>query len=164
MMSPTIIYIRSREVCDDIRSAAWLESEIHRESNLHQRHEMADICEKDNVERVWRVLALSMAEITHSLKGVLTADDKPELDNSLEHPSSWILTFRNRLDPHVAGLLKEKIHEYLVARVMADRLDVLIPAAACGWKGRADDILCSITVLAQTEATFAPVVRPLWPL
>ena len=158
-----IITILSREVIDDIRSAAWLESETHPDSNLHQRHEMADICEKDNAERVWRVLGLCDAEIRLVLRKVLSEYDDSIQSNDLMQPEKWQYDFKCRLPPHTAALLKEKIHEYMVSRVMADRMEVFIPEAALPWKLRASDAMTSLTAAAQTTSLLTPARRPLSP-
>lgn len=158
------IRIASREVLDDIRSAAWLESETNAGADLHRRHEMADICEKDNIERVWRILGICVAEIRMALRAILIPDPQGWLHNDLERPEHWDFIFQNPLPPHTANFLKEKIHEYLVARVIADRLAVLIPDAADFWLSNAADILTTISSTSNNATEIRPVRRPLWPL
>lgn len=158
------IRISSREVIDDIRSAAWLESETNPDADIHSRHEMADICEKDNIERVWRILGICVAEIRMALRAILIPDPQEWLRNDLERPEHWDFIFQNRLPPHTANFLKEKIHEYLVARVISDRLAVLIPDAADFWLSSASDILSTISSTSNSATTLRPVRRPLWPL
>lgn len=164
MTAPTQIRIISREALDDIRSAAWLESETHPSANLHQRHETADICEPDNVERVWRVLGICVAEVRMALRAILTTDTAVRHQNDLERPDHWDFIFTSTLPPHTANFLKEKIHEYLVARVLADRLEVFIPEAASQWRIRASDALSTLYTTVSTAASIRPVRRPLWPL
>lgn len=158
------IRIVSSEVLDDIRSAAWIESETHPECNLHQRHEMADICEKDNIERVWRVLGICVAEIRAALRSVLIPDRSVFWQNDLESPEEWIFSFGSQPAPHIANLVKEKIHEYLVARVMADRLSVLMPMSAVCWEEQGKDAFAMLSSIASTELPYSPARRPLWPL
>ncbi|MCM1491387.1 MAG: hypothetical protein NC095_11285 [Muribaculum sp.] len=157
------ITILSREVIDDIRSAAWLESETHPGSNLHQRHEMADVCEKDNVERVWRILGLCDAEIRLVLRKILSESDDTYQRNDLLTPDEWFYDFKCRLPPHTASLLKEKIHEYMVSRVMADRLEIFIPEAVLPWKQRASEAMSALSTAAQTTSLLTPARRPLSP-
>lgn len=164
MAAPSQIRIVSREVLDDIRSAAWLESETHPSANLHQRHETADICEPDNVERVWRVLGICVAEIRMALRAILTPDSAAWHQNDLLRPDHWDFLFTSTLPPHTANFLKEKIHEYLLARVLADRLEVFIPEAASAWRIRASDALATVTATASTASSLRPARRPLWPL
>ena len=90
------IRILSQEVLADIRSAAWLESELHPELDLHRRHEMADICEKDNIERVWRIAGLSVAEIRFALDRILEQPADSGGINLLEQPEHWDFLFRRK--------------------------------------------------------------------
>ena len=157
--------INSREVLDDIRSAAWLESELHPELDRHRRHEMADICEKDNVERVWRVLGIAIAEIRLALQKILSPQCRISLANDLERPESWQFSFSFPLPSSSISYIREKIHEYLVAAVMGDRTAVIIPTAAKIWQERASDAIASLRNLASvSHPPLSGVVRPLWPL
>ena len=115
IMHASVISISSSEVICDIRAAAWLDSETHPECNLHQRHELADICEKDNIDRVWRVLGICDSEIRIALRNLLIPDRLHHLDNDLDAPDTRTYVFKTRLPPHTTAFLKEKIHEYMVA-------------------------------------------------
>ncbi len=160
-----MLLIKSKEVLDDIRSAAWLESELHPELDRHRRHEMADICEKDNIERVWRVLGIAIAEIRLALQKILSPQSQISLVNDLERPEGWEFSFLFQLPSSSTSYLREKIHEYLVAAVMADCTAVIIPTAAKIWQERASDAIASLQNLASISCpNCANVVRPLWPL
>ena len=89
----TKLCIKSKEVLADVRSAGWLESELHPELNRHRRHEMADICEAGNMERVWRVLGVAVAEVRLALLKILCQCGDLTPANDLEHPDSWHLRF-----------------------------------------------------------------------
>lgn len=161
----TAIVIKSGEVIADLRSAGWLESEINTGSGLHRRHETADICENDNVDRVWRILGVCAAEVSMALRTFLLSDSSwKDTDNSLLLPEEWTFPFRCDLDVHTMTLLKEKIHQYMVARVMANRLGVLIPEAAKPWTEEAANCLSEIGGIAASTALNHPVRRPLWPI
>ena len=160
-----MLRIKSAEVLADIRSAAWLESHLHPELDRNRQHEMADICETDNIERVWRVLGIAIAEIRLALQKIGTAEKDISLENELYRPESWLFSFRFRLPSSSLSYIKEKIHEYLVAAVMADRCAVIIPTAAKIWQERASGVLASLQNLASiSRPPFTCVVRPLWPL
>ena len=156
------LVIKSGEVLADIGSAGWLEQELHPELDRHRRHQMADICEPDNAERVWRVLGLSVAEVRVALLKVLRPQSTYLLDNELTHPAEWTFSFSASLGDDTILLLKEKIHEYLVASVMADRCAVIIPTAAAIWQARAST---AITTLRETAVScgLGRARRPLWP-
>lgn len=157
--------IFSNEVLDDIRSAAWLESELHPELDRHRRHEMADICEDGNIERVWRVLALAEAEIRLALHRILYEKRAVRADNSLERTESWQFRFLTKVAPSLLSFIREKIHEYMVARVMADRMGVLISDSATIWEERVKDALAALNqAAAGAQLSSGSVRRPLWPM
>lgn len=152
--------IRSDEVLADVRSAAWLEQELHPQLDRHRRHQMADICEDGNVERVWRVLGNAVAELRMALLRLLKPPDDLSSANDLERPTEWTFSFMHPLSSVSMAFLREKIHEYLVASVMSDRCAVIIPGAADIWRTRVADSLAALRLAAATRS---PVRRPLWP-
>lgn len=164
MSNSAVISIFSREVLDDIRSAAWLESEIHPECNRHRRHEMADICEPCNVERVWRILDICDAEVRMALRQVILADRAGDQLNELNEIGCRFYILRDPPTQNVVGFLKEKIHEYFVASVMADRTAVIIPESLPPWEERKKEALAAITAYASTASLYALHFRPLSPL
>lgn len=160
-----VLIIKSDEVVADIKSAAWLEAELHPELNLHRRHEMADICETGNIERVWRILAIKIAEIRLALLKILLPEKRLSQTNDLQNSTSWHFRFLFPLPKDTLLFIKEKIHELLVAAVMADRSAVIIPAAAPFWKDREEAALRALQNLAATiRPPHSPVRSPLWPL
>lgn len=159
------LIIKAKEVMADIRSAAWMESEVHPELNRHRRHEMADICEEDNIATVWRDAGLAVAQVRYVLHRILALEMATEAINVIERPEVWNFRFLFPLPHTTLEYLKEKIHEYIVATVMAERAEVIIPECAPIWKLRAKDTylqlrsMASISPLPQSR-----VRRPLWPV
>lgn len=160
-----LLIILSTEILDDVRAAAWLEGELHPELDRHRRHEIADICEPGNVERVWRILALCEAQIRLALARILRPQTQTRKVNHLQRSTSWDFQFRYVLGNAVNGYLREKIHDYMVSAVMADRTQTIIPPAAPTWQQRRDAALQALQALAATNRLpTGPVRRPLWPL
>ena len=156
--------INSNEVIADIRSAAWLEQDLHPQLDRHRRHQMADICETGNDDRVWRRLGLCVAEIRREAVRILRQEKDSESSNDLMCPVAWTFRFLFPLPASSVGFMKEKIHEYLVASVMADRTEVIIPTASPVWRERAVAALAEIRTLCSTaRPPFTPVRRPVWP-
>lgn len=156
--------IKANEVLADVRSAAWLEQELHTDADRHRRHQMADICEEGNIEHVWRVLGVAVAEVRFGLSKLMQPEKYISHDNDLQRPDVWRFRFLFRLPAPTASYLREKIHEYLVARVMAERTAVIIPEASGIWQLRAEEALASLRLLAATTGpSLASVRRPLWP-
>ena len=162
MKTSTELKIRAGEVIADVRSAAWLEQELHPELDRHRRHEMADICERDNVERVWRVLGIAEAELRQAMVRILSPARDTILTNDLLRPTEWRFRFSFLLPHQTVGFLREKIHEYFVAAVMAERTGVIVPAATKVWLDRASHTLRDIQATANTaRPPYSPVRRPI---
>ncbi len=159
-----LLIILTSEILADVRSAAWLECELHPELDRHRRHQIADICEKDNVERVWRVLALCEAQIRLALARILLPETQTPQCNCLLRPTSWDFQFRYDVGGATVGFLREKIHNYMVSAVMADRTATIVPAASATWESRRDAALVALGNLAATMRPPCGVVRrPLFP-
>ncbi len=156
--------ILSSEILDDLRAAGWLEGELHPEVDRHCRHQIADICEADNVERVWRVLALCEAQVRLALARILLPGAQTSQANCLLHPTSWDFQFRYDVGNATVGFLREKIHEYMVSAVMADRCSTIVPGAAGAWEARRDSALGALANVAATvRLPSGPARRPLFP-
>ena len=165
MLRMNELCIKSNEVIDDVKAAAWLESELHPELNRHRRHEMADICEPGNIERVWRTLGIAESQVRIALIRILKSTKHTLNVNTLNQPDKWEFKFLFAVSDTVKGFIREKIHEYMVAAVMADRCDTLIPSAAQVWRRRQEEALSALrSIAATTHPHSAPVTRPLWPL
>jgi len=164
MIKPAAITIISREVLDDIKSAAWLESELHPECDLHRRHEMADVCEPGNVEKVWRILGVCDSEVRMALRKILLSQEKDRYLNELENPETRMFMIEAPPASDKVAFLKEKIHEYFVASVMADRTAVIMPDAKRVWEERKKEASAALSTIAATSTNPAQVSRPLWPM
>lgn len=160
----TKITILSSEIFADLRSAGWLESEINPDSNLHRRHEAADICERDNIDRIWRILGTGVALVRLTLRTMTIHVPATDCQNELLRPEKWEFFFRHLLSAATIEFIKEKIHEYLVASVLAERLKVLIPSAASAWIDSEKKALADLDTVAATYGINHPVRRPLCPL
>ena len=164
LSTKTMITMKTIEVLDDVRSAAFLESELHPEHDRHRRHEMADICECDNVERVWRVLGIAVAEVRMALLRILKPEKIMLPVNTLQRPSVWQFRFLFPISKTIMIFLREKIHEYLVAAVMADRTATIIPAASAIWQRRMEDAIGELRGINNTmRPPGTPARRPLFP-
>lgn len=162
-MEISVITILSHEVLDDIRSAAWLESELHEDLPLHRRHEMADICEEENVARIWRVLGLCDAEIRMAIRRILAGPSPVGAVNTIECPEKWEYPLAAGVRSDAAVYLKEKIHDFMVASVLADRAEVIIPECAPVWQQRAEDALSALSEGAAAATAGTAVRRRLCP-
>lgn len=148
---------------DDIRSAAWLESELHEDLPLHRRHEMADVCETDNVEKIWRLLGLCDAEVRVAIRRILAHPSPATTENVIARPLQWDYPLAGGIGGETISLVKEKIHDYFVASAMADRAEVIIAECAGIWRSRAAESLSTLSECAAAAIAGVPVRRRMCP-
>lgn len=162
---PTEIEILSAEVLSDIRAAAWLEAELHPELDLHRRHQMADICEPaGSLDRVWRTLGVALADVRLHLHPILLEEPGFRSSDVLWQWESAHFRFEVALHGDTAAFLREKIHEFLVARAMAEAAADIIPSSASVWNARASTARAAVAAIARSASAVRPSGRPLCPV
>lgn len=130
----------------DIRNGAYVESDVMKDAgeqrdNTHARHVTADIGEAGNVNRVRRILDVVHQEVKDLLYPYTKEEVVAEVisDQPLE-PDSYdvVLTVPVTMSRTTMQLLSKLIHEYMVARVLADWLSSTNEGAAAVWAEKAD--------------------------
>lgn len=133
-------FLRS-ELLYDVQNYAYVESDIMGEEKQHAQHQLADVCEDGNVDRVSRILAVVHAEVKEMLYPYTKrAPSDMEVDDILEAPERYDvdMTVPESMSETTVQLLSKLIHEYMVYRVMADWLAITNKQAAAGWMERAE--------------------------
>lgn len=153
------------ELLQDIANLAYVEGDMIQTDNPHEPHQLQDIVEDGNIERVTRVLDLTFAEIVEVFypytKMELEDDYRP---NDIYHEQEAYrlhMTVPGTMSKTTIDYVEKLVHELLTCRVMADWCSITKPSAAANWIAKADDILSSIkTTLAHRGKR---VRRPLTP-
>lgn len=126
----------------DISNIAWTVADCPG-IETHALHQVRDICQEGNIDRVSRVLGLAYSQILSVLFPILKAPGI-NIDRDIsKHPRDYVLIFRDDrclkffLTQELKLRIKETCHEYMVAMVLADWLAITLPEAAEVWKERA---------------------------
>lgn len=139
------------ELIYDIKNLAYIESHAMPDEQLHARHQVADIDESGNSDRLNRVLNLKYrqcVELLHrwtrrSLREGETMDNRP--DDSFDYTMQ--LQVPVTFSRTSADYLLDLIHEYLVCSTIADWLGILYPTKYPIWQQRAADAISEMTKL-----------------
>lgn len=105
----------------------------------HKRHQVFDIVEAGNVDRVTRVLNTSHTECVEMLYPY-TKEEIPDtqkvLDDKLTEPEIYEikLSLPHEFSLTTVKLLENLIHEYLVCRVLADWMSITNPDSEENWE------------------------------
>lgn len=139
-MDKTVALIFERkELIYDIANYSFVEGDIMNTDNDHIRHQVMDIAQKGNVDRVTRVLNVAHAECVEMLFPY-TKREIPEdqicVCDKLSAPDVYYieLTLPITFSCTTIELLKHLIHEYLVCRVLADWMSITNPSSQANWE------------------------------
>lgn len=157
---------KREELLYDIRNNAYVEGDVMQVKTEHDRHQVQDIGEDGNIDRVTRVLDLAHAECEEALfpytkenvEQETEMDDTPTFVEPVEETPAE--EFTNEIpDAKPTGdyvirllvpdeyskttvrLIVRYIHEYMVCRVLSDWLSITNPPAAANWKAKQDEAL-----------------------
>jgi len=134
----TLKFLRP-ELVYDAENYAYVEGDIMGDENKHQKHQVMDIAQDGNVDRVTRVLNLAHAECVEMLypytKEEIEDGSTPELNDVLAAPEEYTieLTLPSTFSKTTVNLLANLIHEYLVCRVLQDWFSITYPDASAAW-------------------------------
>ena len=136
----TLTFKRS-ELLYDVENYSFVEGDIMETENEHARHQVFDIGQSGNVNRVTRVLNLTHAECVEMLY--------PYTKEEIVAPEEYhiVLTLPEDFSLSTVKLLKHLIHEYLICKVLADWMSITNPSSKANWEEK----IMSIRVKIQTS-------------
>ena len=131
------LLFRREQLLYDIGNYAFVEGDLLGEEAEHVAHQVKDIVESGNVDRVTRVLNLAH----HECEELLYPYTKTALghgvvlDDTLACPDVYeiVLTVPNTFARTTVELLRDSVHEYLVCRVLQDWLSLTNTPGAAAW-------------------------------
>lgn len=141
----TLTFKRS-ELLYDARNMAYVEGDIIPTADEHDRHQIVDIGEDGNADRVARVIGLIMAEVRELLfpytKTPIGTHEQE--DDALETPEKYVVEMKVPRDfsETTIDLMEKYIHEYIVCRVLQDWMSITNlknPNSATTWQMKAQE-------------------------
>lgn len=145
------LVFKRAELLYDAENYSFVEGDIIGEDGEHSKHQVTDIGQSGNVDRVTRILNLVHAECVEMLYPY-TKEEIPcrqeLLDDVLSEPEEYsiTLTLPEDFSLTTVRLLEHLIHEYLVCRVLADWMSITNPGSRANWEEK----FRSIKVQIQT--------------
>lgn len=130
-----------KELLYDIQNYAHIEWDATEAENAHSKHLIADIGEEGNVDRVTRVLDLTVAQVVEMLYPYAkkSVKEHSHRDNELEEEEEYVIRMLvpDSFSETTVTLLEKLIHELLVCTVLADWFSIVKPNSAETWAARA---------------------------
>ncbi|MCM1079099.1 MAG: hypothetical protein NC344_05660 [Bacteroidales bacterium] len=154
------------ELLYDAGNYSYVEGDIMKAEEEHARHQVFDIVQDGNVDRVTRVLNLAHLECVEMLfpytKNEIQSDGCM-LDDKLTEPESYDITLLlpKYFSMTTVQLLKDLIHEYLVCRVLADWMSITNPSSQKNWEEKIDYLKTKInTSLVSRRGKIRRKMKP----
>lgn len=160
----TLVFRRD-QLLYDISNYAFVEGDIMGEDAEHARHQVRDIAEEGNVDRVTRVLNLAHDECVEQLYPYTDdeVDDGEALDDVLESPERYTIVMHlpDGFAKSTLNLVRTLVHEYMVCRVLQDWLSITFPNAAPNWEQKMTSLKGKIhTALLSRKKTMRRKLKP----
>lgn len=136
----TLTFKRS-ELIYDAENYSFVEGDIMKADEEHARHQVFDIGQKGNIDRVTRVLNLAHAECVEMLFPYTKeeiSDTQEVIDDVLTASEAYniVLNLPTTFSMTTVKLLEHLIHEYLVCRVLADWMSITNPSSQANWEDK----------------------------
>ena len=153
------------ELLYDCANLGYVHGDTMHTDDEHDRHQVMDIVEDGNVDRVTRILNLVMSEVREALypytkveaeNGESRVDTLTEVD---EYTISMLVP--DEFSSTTQTYLENLIHELLVDRVMADWCSITYPEKEGIWRTKADEVLHNINKAKNFR--MGKKLRPLHP-
>ena len=137
-----------KELLYDIKNYAHVEWDATITENAHDKHLIADVGDEGNVDRVTRVLGLTVAQVVELLYPYAKKEVKEHScrDNELEEEDEYVIKLQvpDSFSETTVTLLEKLIHELLVCTVLADWFSIVKPSSAETWAARATTLEAEI--------------------
>lgn len=131
----------------DIKNIAFVEGDVMLTEDEHDRHQVMDIGEDGNVDRVTRMIDLTIAKCTELLYpySKTNIEEEETRNDKLEEPAAYtiILLVPDDFSKSTVTYLEKLIHEFVVYNVLADWMSIANlknPASAKNWRGKMEDL------------------------
>lgn len=135
---------KREELLYDIKNVAFVEGDVMRTENEHERHQVIDIGEDGNIDRVTRMLDLAFARCVELCYPYSKEPTWPEtiMDDVLNETETYVMRMRVPVDysQTTVTLLERLIHELLVSRVLWDWMSITNRDAAAAWFQKMNDL------------------------
>lgn len=135
-----VLGFRRSQLLYDIKNYAFIEGSVMETGSDHNRHTVQDVGEDGNVDRVTRVLNLSVTRCKEMLYPYTKNEvHRKELNDILREPDVYGIVLNLPLDfsQTTLYLLENLIHEYLVCKAVADWMSITNPTKVQTWEEKA---------------------------
>ena len=157
MNKPVTLTFKRSELLYDVANYSFVEGDIMKTDDEHARHQVFDITQNGNADRVTRVLNLAHAECVEMLFPY-TKQELPDRQDSLNDkliaPEEYhiVMNLPNGFSFTTVKLLQSMLHEYLVCRVLSDWMSITNPSSQANWEAKFRELKTKIQTSLVSRA------------
>lgn len=160
----TLTFFRS-ELVYDCENYSFVEADIMQEEEEHAKHQVFDIAQDGNVDRVTRMLNLCFAhcvELCYPFSKETVADGMATNDILVAHDKyELVLRVPDDFSATTVKYLTKLIHELMVCWVLQDWMSITKPKSKATWQEKIDALESQVST--AFKARMGRVRRPLRP-
>lgn len=123
------------ELEDDIAQIGYVSGDVS-DGGDHPKHQLQDVIQDGNRDRVLRMLSLAHGEVLEMLyDSTNRAVEDGEWNNVLEDPDKYVVDLEvpTSFSRTTVEYLRHAIHEYMICRVWEDWMSIVSPGQADVW-------------------------------
>lgn len=142
-----VLMFKRDQLLYDIKNCAYIEGSVMDTESNHNRPIVQDVGEDGNVDRVTRVLDLTVAKCREVLYPYTKREiDLSVLNDKLREPGVYgiVLNVPKDFSQTTLDLLEKLAHEYLVCEAVADWMSITNTRKGEIWKSKAEDAVSEI--------------------
>lgn len=153
-----ILVFNRSQLLYDIKNIAYVEADVMPAKEEHQRHQVFDIAEDGNVDRVTRVMDLAVGKCKEILFPLTktVVDEVESIDDKLKETQVYYiyLSLPQSFSKTTLDYLSKLIHEFIVYTVLVDWLsitDITNESAYQKWANKLSDVITEIGRAKSTK-------------
>lgn len=142
-----VIEIRRDEILYDVANIAYVEGDIAKTDDSHGKHQVQDIVEDGNRDRVSRIASLAIAKCVELLYPYsrTPVEDFESRDNLPDESETWEIWLNLPADVSSTTItyISRLVHEYIVCRILWDWLsitNIYNKESASMWRVKLEEI------------------------
>ncbi len=161
----TLVFKRS-ELLYDVRNYSFVEGDIMEAKDEHARHQVMDVGENGNVDRVTRILNLAHAECVEALypyTKIEATGDEEDMTDVLEAPEDYRIELKlpDGFSVTTLSLLEHLVHEYMVCRAVGDWMSITNPSSQRNWDEKKEALRLKIqTAIVSRTGKIRRTLKP----
>ena len=140
---------KRKELVYDCENYSFVEGDLMQEAEEHAKHQVFDIAQDGNIDRVTRMLNLCFADCVELCYPFSkeTVIDGTEMDDTLVYHDQYVLTLKvpETFSQTTVRLLLKLIHELMVDYVMSDWMSITKPSSKATWEEKIEKLKGKIT-------------------